>query len=190
MEQQPTYQFDEEMFEIEDPSLGISISETSSGCTVETLSRNDGTVFLISTYRNSRLHGPSRAYFSDGVLASERWFYDGQAHGRSLEYAPSGQMLSRKGYYRGKLEGEYLRWHPSGKPQLSASFHDGMPEGRFELFHSDGLSLRSVNFTRGRRSGLDIGWTDDGYLLFCELWANGEKQKNILKDTLAKGLGL
>ena len=190
MESQPTYHFDEKMFEIEDPALAISISETSDGCTLESLSRSDGTVCFICSRRNGRLHGPSRAYFHDGVLASERWFYEGQAHGRSVEYASSGQMLSRKGYYRGQLEGEYLRWHPNGKLQLSASFRGGIPEGSLELFHSDGLALRSVTFTRGRRDGLDIGWTDDGYLLFCELWANGEKQREILKDTLAKGLGL
>ena len=190
MEQQSTYLFDEKEITIEDPTLGISIKESSEGCVPTSLVRSDGTVFFISIYKNGCLHGPSRAYFHDGVLASERWFYNGQAHGRSVEYAPSGQMLSRKGYYQGQLEGECFRWHPNGKLQLSCSFRKGMPEGCFELFGSDGLSLRSVAFTRGRRDGLDTGWTEEGYLLFCELWASGEKQKTILKDSLAKGLGL
>jgi hypothetical protein len=47
-----------------------------------------------------------------------------------------------------------------------------------------------VTFTNGRRNGLDTGWTEEGYLLFCELWTEGQRQRNILPDGLARSLGV
>lgn len=190
MEQHLIYRFDEGEFRIEDPVLNIFINESSAGCASTSTSRHDGTVMLVSNFKNDRLHGPSRAYFANGTLASERWFYQGKAHGQSLEYSISGSLLSRKGYVQGRLEGKYLLWHSSGKLQLSGFFHNGLPDGLFELFHTDGLPLRTVTFTGGHRNGLDTGWTEEGYLLFCELWAEGDRQRNILPDGLARSLGV
>lgn len=185
-----TYTFDEKNFRVEDPELHISINESSQGCETSSISRDDGSLMQVSTFKGGRLHGPSRTYFANGTLSGERWFYQGQAHGQCCEYGPSGQLLARKGYYEGRLEGKYLRWHPNGKLQLSGLFHCGLPEGLFELFHTDGLPLRTLSFSQGRRDGMDTGWTDEGYLLFCELWADGQKHKTIFKDNLARSLGV
>ena len=188
--QKALYQFDEICCSIQDPQLQIAISESSSGCSVTETKRDDGTIVFKTTHKNGMLHGPSYGFFSSGGCATERWCFQGLCHGRALDFDPSGMTLSQRGYVHGRLMGPYRRWYPNGTLQLSGAFVDGLPEGLFELYHDDGGIIRTTKFTHGRRDGADIGWTEDGYLLFCEMWKAGDRQRSILEDMMAKGLGI
>ncbi len=182
------YRYENGLFTIEDPSIGISLAEAVSGAEEQTTSRSHGGVLTKSFYCDGVLHGPSKTYFRDGSLSSERWFYRGLPHGRSLFFSGSGTLVAKKSYCNGLLTGPYELFFPSGKPHLKGSFANGYPHGLFVLLAEDGKDLRTTCFVDGRRSGFDSGWTDDGYPLFCELWHNGERVRAILPDILSKNI--
>jgi antitoxin component YwqK of YwqJK toxin-antitoxin module len=192
--EEPLYKFEDENFCICDKELAIdfceaipkelpTICELFPGVTgYLTLSRPDGTLVQRCAYVRGELHGPSYTYYRNGQVASERWFVQGKYHGRALDFSESGKLLCRKGFVQGRLQGSYKKWYETGTIQCSGGFLHGFPHGQFTLYHDDGLSLRSTDFSHGRRHGIDYGWTEDGFLIFCEKWREGEKVKDISVD--------
>lgn len=200
---EPTYVYGDGVFKIEDPLLGIEVSESYDvpelplpieegeegrippGFTgVAECVRHNRSLKSSMAYRDGVLHGPSYTYFEQGTVASERWYFRGLLHGRATDRSVSGQILCEKGYLEGKLHGPLVRRYPSGKILSTGSFKFGWSDGALKVLDEEGLLLRSTEFKEGRRHGIDEGWTDDGYFLFCEVWEAGEKKRSIVKDFL------
>jgi len=193
------YQYADGVFTIQDPDLNINFTEQvpvdlphvsgqpESGYAV-VVCEHDRVVVQKSYYHDHLLHGPSYIYYDDGSLASERWFVKGFPHGRSIEYYMDGAIARQAGYMKGELHGSSIEYYPQGTKKWSGTFFHGKAQGKCSVFHHDGLMLRSTDFSEGCRHGIDVGWTEDGFLLFCELWQYGEKVRSILSDFIADAL--
>ena len=180
------YLFERGHFEIDDPDRAIFYSDCKTSVEEVISHRKDGSVFLHQYTVQGRLHGPSRSYFAEGTLASERWFVDDVAHGRAVDFSPSQVMIFRSAYRHGKLHGKFEKWNDDGSILLSGAFIDGAPEGTFVVYAKDGLVLHSTSFVQGRRDGIEFAWTEDHYALFCERWALGERIGTIIPDPLLR----
>jgi len=182
------YVFENGEFIIHDPELGLDFQEKIETGNIIALKRDDGTTYMQSSYKNDRLHGPSYTYFTNGQKASETWFVNGLKTGHAHEYSENGTMTAYRAYNQNVPIGTWKKWYPCQTILLSLPFENGKVHGTVELYHTDGYPIRNTEFDQGRRHGIDSSWTDDGFLIFCEAWANGERDRSILDDFFLKSL--
>ena len=60
-------------------------------------------------------HGPSRAWFDNGQVASEGTYRDGERHGRWTFWYVNGQVRLEATYHRGSKVGVWKRWSRNGE---------------------------------------------------------------------------
>lgn len=60
-------------------------------------------------------HGPARAWYPDGQVASEGLYLDGERHGRWTFWYPDGQRRLEATYDRGQKVGRWKRWSRDGR---------------------------------------------------------------------------
>ena len=132
--------------------------------------------------------GCFQCFFPSGILAAERWYVDDCLWGRALDYFPEGSLKAQYGYKNGQLHGAWRVWRQDGSLQIKGMYVDGLPHGSFELRDKEGAFQRQTHFERGRRNGADAGFSEDGYLLFLDMWDQGLRQKNGFIDCIERYL--
>ena len=80
----------------------------------------DGTPKEEFHYRGSKVHGPSRYFHPNGVMASEMWYEDGLVGtSTSKTWNAHGTLLGEVSYVDGRQMGRLVLYHPDGKVWLS-----------------------------------------------------------------------
>jgi len=70
--------------------------------------RATGRLKLELTWKEDQLQGPTRTYYADGKLESQKELSENQLHGRCMAWYPTGQVMLLEEYQHGVLErGEY-----------------------------------------------------------------------------------
>ena len=144
-------------------------------------------------FLNGKRHGPTRTFYeasSSPSIITEAWYIDGLLHGRMRNWSRCGKKISEIAFSQGRRSGPTRIWSDTGVLISIQNYKDGEPHGIFQTFNQQtGHLARQVEYVHGKRHGADFLYHgEDGYLLFCDEWKNGEKKKVILDDLLEKSL--
>lgn len=139
------------------------------------------------TLESTPRQGCFQLCFPSGTVATERWYVDGLLWGRAVDFFLIGAPKTEFGYKKGLLHGPFRSYLPNGKLLALGAYCDGVAHGQFVLCER-GEIVRSVWFDRGKRSGGDAGFTEDGYLLFLDMWQKGKKLETGFIDCIERYL--
>ena len=79
------------------------------------------------------------SYFhSNGSLALEEHYLNGQLEGVRKEYNEHGNLLLQAEYVQGQLNGLYIKYWPNGPKALETTMAHGQPNGPYTTFYKDG----------------------------------------------------
>lgn len=152
----------------------------------EVFSEKDEQLLERMTYYQGKKQGKHVLFFSSGGLAAERWYVDDCLWGRAFDYFPEGTVRAEYGYKQGRQHGLIRMWRPDGTLQMKGNYCDGALDGTFELLDEEERPTRIVHFSEGKRSGPDSGFSEDGYLLFLDMWKRGVRQPDGFIDYIER----
>lgn len=99
----------------------------------------DGTVRLMSSVADGRLHGVSEGWFASGKPELREHFRQGLPHGIRTTWHANGQKRSEGRLLEGQQDGDYRRWHENGNLAVEAEFKDGKPHGLSRAWYPSGF---------------------------------------------------
>lgn len=134
------------------------------------------------TLLNGELHGPAKAYYSDGKLRVSSNFLRGKEHGNFVEYDEDGNKVREYVMANGMRNGVW-KVYKEGRIDYSATFKDDIRNGQYVEYYyneeTDKLQLKTVGeYLNDKKSGV---WK----LFFIE---NNNTQRILMFDTYAKGI--
>jgi hypothetical protein len=98
-------------------------------------------------YKNGQVHGVSKEWFENGVLASEMPVKNGLVHGLVKYWNPEGNLI---GSFRMKNgTGIMKTWHPNGQIRGEVATVRGQMLGQFRAWDTDGTRLPDHFFLQG-----------------------------------------
>lgn len=97
-----------------------------------------------ATYKNNKLEGPWKGYYSNGQLMIERFYKNDELDGVCKTWFEDGQPESIQTYKNGKLDGTVKEWHKSSQLKLEGIYKEGKKEGLFQTWDYDGLKTEEV----------------------------------------------
>lgn len=113
---------------------GAVASETQEGTGQLSIFHADGTLGMVRSFANGRLHGWCRLFYPSGNVKAEKQFVRGELNGPCLRYYEDGSILRKQAFVDGRRNGPWLVYAPGGKLLLLKSmFKDGervRPEAR------------------------------------------------------------
>lgn len=98
------------------------------------------------TYKEGKLHGPSRYYSEEGVLLAESYFIEGKREGEVHWFYPSGERYSVQHYRHGVWDGTQEYWYKDGTLKTSMQYVKGTLKGKVVLNNPDGTLMRELHF--------------------------------------------
>jgi len=102
-------------------------------------------IMMSETYKNDKLSGLQKTYFTNGNLAEKTNYVNGEKHGESFIYADNGQVTKELHYKDGLLNGTAIYYTPKGVKTMEGSYTDGGKSGKWKYF-SDGKLEREEDY--------------------------------------------
>lgn len=98
----------------------------------------NGTINIISVWKNHRLHGPRSEYDPSGILRKESFYQEGKEEGVSRHYFDNGMLFQICGYQKGKREGEFIQYHKNGSMKKQALYQN---DNLVKLYYKQNISI-------------------------------------------------
>lgn len=100
----------------------------------ETKSQDGGLRFQFTRYQDASgkwvRHGGFRAFYADGVLASEGSYEDGLEQGPWKDFHDNGKVAAEGAYRAGKEHGAWRYYGSEGKLEETIEYEDGAESGK------------------------------------------------------------
>ncbi len=116
-------------------------------------------------YYEGKLHGPSRYYSIDKCLLAESWYHNGLQEGKMRLYYACGKSSSLQRYKNGLREGNQEYFYDNGNLKTIMGYKKGNLHGDVRLYWSDMSPKRTISFKQGRKEGWDRIWNQKGILI-------------------------
>lgn len=91
-------------------------------------------IMMTEFYRNDKLHGLQKTYYTNGQLAEKTSYVEGVRHGESCIYAKNGQATKQLNYQHGQLHGPVLHFTPKGEKTLEGNYTEGEKSGTWKYY--------------------------------------------------------
>lgn len=108
------------------------------------------------TYRQGRLNGPVRTYYSNGQVSEIVEWMDDERNGLWEQYFENGDPRLRAHYTGDQLEGEYRVFFENGNPSVIGNYLNGQRHGLWTLYGEDGAAFAELNYEHGRNLDPDV----------------------------------
>ena len=94
-------------------------------------------VMMTEIYKNDKLNGLQKTYFTNGQLAEKTNYLNGEKDGESLIYADNGNVMKQLNYKDGKLNGPAYYFTASGEKSIDGFYSKGVKTGTWK-YYKDG----------------------------------------------------
>jgi antitoxin component YwqK of YwqJK toxin-antitoxin module len=122
----------------------------------------NGQPVTTAEYLNGKENGPSRTFYSDGTMQSERFYTNG--------------MKDSIGH----------GWWPDGKMKFEYHFKDDVYNGAFTEWYSSGQMTQQIMYANGKElSGR--GWRENGKLYMNFIW-KGNRRYGLVNPNMCYGI--
>lgn len=125
-------------------SEGIMLDKKREGEWVYYHQESDS-IMMTEVYKNNKLNGLQKTYFTNGNLAEKTSYVNGEKHGESCIYADNGQITKHLNYRDGELHGSAVYYTPKGEKIIEGTYVEGKKTGLWKYF-SDGKLEREEEY--------------------------------------------
>ncbi|MFM7005986.1 MAG: toxin-antitoxin system YwqK family antitoxin [Flavobacteriales bacterium] len=134
-------------------------------------------------YKNGKLDGPQRSYFSNGKVRKVSNYKDGFSEGAQITYNNNGQKESEIYFKAGKKQGTWNYYFDSGKVARTENWKEGKKNGEFITYDELGKVMQKEKFALDLPIGLHQTFYADGKLNYsCTYSSKGEKIEEYVID--------
>jgi len=96
-------------------------------------------IMMTEIYKNDKLNGLQKTYFTNGKLAEKTSYVDGLKDGQSLIYADNGEITKDLYYQKGELHGPALYYNPKGVKLMEGVYTNGRKSGNWKYYSNGKL---------------------------------------------------
>ena len=101
--------------------------------------KDSGQLLLCEENKEGKVHGLSRLYNpSNGVLAEETQYVEGQPEGVCHKFSDTGTLLMECQYHNGLLEGPSKTYYPNTALKEEGQYAQGRKVGEWKTYNEDG----------------------------------------------------
>jgi antitoxin component YwqK of YwqJK toxin-antitoxin module len=134
-------------------------------------------------YKEGKLDGPQRTYFSNGKIRKQSFYKNGLNEGAQITYSISGQKESEIYYKAGKKNGSWKYYFDSGKLARTETWKDGKKNGEFITYNELGQIMQTEKFAADLPIGLHQTFYPDGKVNYsCNYSSKGVKIEEYVID--------
>ncbi|MGB1031513.1 MAG: toxin-antitoxin system YwqK family antitoxin, partial [Flavobacteriales bacterium] len=129
---------------------------------------SNGKVAEEAVYRNGEKDGPWRQYFESGKLRGEGTSSTGHFEGKVIYYHPNGVKLIEGEYVRGMKDGTWIKYTSGGDIEVVSSFKMGdlkaerCENGEFMKYFANGIPESEYVYVDGKKDGPFTEWYEQG----------------------------
>jgi antitoxin component YwqK of YwqJK toxin-antitoxin module/Flp pilus assembly protein TadD len=113
----------------------------------------NGKSYIKAAYRNNRLHGEYKTFYTDGSVNSLQFYKWGLNDSIYRSYHLNGKIAIEGKYDFGNKNGTWKYYHENGKLQDSENFVDGQQEDKFVMYNEDGSLDKEGYYNNGELEG-------------------------------------
>ena len=110
-----------------------------------------GTINMVASVKNGKLHGMTYSYDESGRLIEEITYKNGLREGSSKTYYKSGVVSAKLTYKNDKYEGVQKYYYENGKLQAEIPTREGIVDGVTKLYDKNGKFEREAFFMTGKK---------------------------------------
>ncbi len=107
---------------------------------------SNGSVKEIREFRDGKLNGFWKYFYTDGKLKKEGSFLRDKEHGTWKAYDQKGSLLFIENYKEGIENGIWKSFYPNGKVKLEGAFVNGKRQGTWKIYNDRGVLERIITF--------------------------------------------
>ncbi len=101
--------------------------------------KDSGQLLLVEENKDGKVNGWSKLYNpSNGVLAEETQYVDGQPEGQCKKYSDTGVLMMECQYRNGQLDGPSKSYYASSALKEEGQYVQGVKTGVWKTYNEDG----------------------------------------------------
>ena len=102
-------------------------------------------IMMTEVYKNDTLNGMQKTYFTNGNLAEETNYVNGEKDGSSKIYSENGKVTKKLNYKNGELHGSAIYYTPTGELLIEGNYSEGRKTGKWK-YYEDGILDREEEY--------------------------------------------
>ena len=115
--------------------------------------KKNGDTTKWENYKNGRLDGVKRTYYTDSKIKREVTYKEGILEGSFKIYNIEGVVIEEINYKEGKRDEECKYFYDDGKPLKIENWDMGVKNGEFKIFYYQGHIQESESYKKGKKEG-------------------------------------
>lgn len=127
-----------------------------------TYSYPSGATGFEGTYRDGKMHGPSKSLFADGSLHASRIHEKGLLSGQMTGYYPDGKVQLTVVFVNDTMEGPYTGYYPDGRIEEQYTYVKGVADGVYHYYHPNGQLWIERIYDKGRTMNVTGSYDANG----------------------------
>lgn len=104
-------------------------------------------LMTVETYKNGKLEGERKVYFTDGAIAEEAFYKNGKREGLYKVYSPKGVVMEESTFKNDQYNGPAIFREPNGNIASKGNFVKGEKKGVWE-FYVNGKLTKTETYPR------------------------------------------
>ena len=171
-------------------------------------SKFDGKLKEEKSYKEGKLNGTSKTFFTDGKIESEKNYRMGKEDGKHLSYDYDGTLRMDHNYKDGKQvgkqytfmkgtyelyetvyynneglkDGEYSSIFTFGAPHVLGSYKNGQKNGRWTEIAESGDTIVIETYLNGKEEGLHVSYSGETGMRTKEYYLKNDRKDGIYRE--------
>ena len=105
----------------------------------------------------------------------ERNYKNGKLHGNYREWYSDGSPKLRASYYKGQIDGMYTRWYPNGNVRMEARYIEGTRAGIYKEYYENGnIRIDYLYTATGQQDGNQTEYRMNGFKMHQRIYKMGK----------------
>lgn len=139
----------------------------------EYYNRYNGGVSYRIYYKNDKLDGSYRSYYSNGNPNIITHYYNGFENGKFVQHYINNNLRIVTYYKNGHKNGKYGFYNVGGKLIYETYYKNGKKDGLTRSYYDDGSIKEKKFYVNDRLNGSYIKYANNGNLVFAKKYSNG-----------------
>lgn len=117
----------------------------------------DGTLKVLSNYKDGQLHGLWTQYYPDSSIEWEVDYFEGYKQGEFKHYYATDTLELKGIFIKGKKEGEESHYYENGQLEWAGEHKNNKPNKKWTHYDEKGSEIETLNFKNGKNiNGLNL----------------------------------
>lgn len=107
-------------------------------------------IMTLETYKNGKLQGSRKVFYTENVLAEEVFYVDGIKNGTAKTFGENGKLIDQHNYVNDKFEGLASYYDGNGNKLYEGSYKSNVRVGTWKFFEKGKVvkQVKAANFSK------------------------------------------